>query len=148
MDEVNRVLSSPHRLVGELSSGGQEKAPNISFLYPPGSKSLERELERIAHSWEIDSEIEIGSNRKFLGWLAVSFKRLTRFFTAWYINPIVDQIRRFNMLLTRGLFEICHCIDDLEKRVCELEARVSEIRGLNSVGERDPHRADTEGGEE
>lgn len=148
MEEVNRVLSSPQRLVAELSSGRQEKAPNFSFLYPPGSKSLEREIERIARSWEIESEIEVGSRRRFFGWLVVFVKRLTRLSLAWYINPVVDQIRRFNMLLTRALFEISHALDDLQQRISELEAKVLEIYEPSADKESAQRPGGTEGWEE
>ncbi len=127
MDEVNRVISSPSRLVGEISSDRRPRYPNVSFIYPPKSNSFKRELDRISYSWEIESEIEIGSKRKFVGWFAVLFKRLVRVPLAWYLNPIVEQIRRFNMLVTRAFHEVSHALDDLEKRIGELEARVSRL---------------------
>lgn len=124
MEEVNRAVAAPETLLADLWKEKRPRAPNLSFLYPPYSKTLEINLDHVAHNWEIDSEFEIGSKRRVIGGLVVALKRVIRLSISWYINPIVHQIRKFNMLVTRTLFDIGNNLDEMNDRIRALEERI------------------------
>lgn len=132
MEEVNRAVAAPETLIGDFWKDEKVAAPNLSFLYPPYSRSLAVNLDMVSRNWEIESDFELGTRRKSLGGLAVAVKRFTRAMIAWYINPIVHQVRKFNMLVTRTLHDIVNNFEELSARVDELEdlegdKRLSEL---------------------
>jgi hypothetical protein len=141
MEEVNRAVAAPHTLLADFWKEERPAAPNVSFLYPPHSKSLRVNLDMVSRNWEIDPEFEIGSRRRGVGGLVVGIKKLTRGFLRWYINPIVHQVRKFNMLVTRTLHDLANNFEDVsgrlsevekldaERRLAELEERVSRLEG-------------------
>jgi hypothetical protein len=53
-------------------------------------------------------------------------KHVVRSLTAWYMNPVIHEIRKFNMLVTRTLYDINKNIDEVKERLDHLE----EARGL------------------
>jgi len=122
MEEVNRAVAAPHTLLADLWKEEGPKSPNLAFLYPPHSKTLQVNLDLVSRNWELDGEFELDSSRRGVGGLVVAFKRVVRRLLRWYINPIVHQERKFNMLVTRTLFDIANNMEDLEKRISRLEA--------------------------
>jgi hypothetical protein len=98
MEEVNRAVAAPHTLLADFWAAERPASPNVSFLYPPHSRSLAVNLDMVSRNWEIDPEFEIGSRRRGVGGVVVTIKKFTRGFLRWYINPIVHQVRKFNML--------------------------------------------------
>jgi hypothetical protein len=127
MEEVNRAVAAPDTLLADLWKEERPKAPNLSFLYPPYSKSLQVNLDAVSRSWEIKSDFELGSKRRAVGGLAVAFKRVIRAGLSWYINPIVHQVRKFNMLVTRTLHDIGNNLGEMSDRVKALEERMERI---------------------
>lgn len=141
MEEVNRAVAAPHTLLADFWAAERPASPNVSFLYPPHSRSLAVNLDMVSRNWEIDPEFEIGSRRRGVGGVVVTIKKFTRGFLRWYINPIVHQVRKFNMLVTRTLHDLANNVEeasdrlaDLEKveaerRLAELEERLSRLEG-------------------
>lgn len=141
MEEVNSAVAAPHTLLADFWAEERPQAPNVAFLYPPYSRSLQVNLDMVSRNWEIDPEFEIGSRRQALGGLVVALKKLTRGFLRWYINPIVHQVRKFNMLVTRTLHDLANNLEDAsarlseiekleaERRLAELEERLSRLEG-------------------
>lgn len=132
MEEVNRAVAAPDTLIGELWREQAIAAPNLSFLYPPYSKSLMVNLDLVSRNWEVDHDFPIGTRRKLTGAPAIIFKRMTRGSVRWYINPIVHQIRKFNMLVTRTLHDLANNLDELSDRVRkveeeDLQSRIEEL---------------------
>jgi hypothetical protein len=121
MEEVNRAVAAPETLLADLWKEERPQAPNLAFLYPPHSKSLRVNLDLVSRNWEVDPEFELGSSRKITGSAAVAFKGFERKMLRWYINPIVHQVRKFNMLVTRTLHDIGNNLESLEDRVRRLE---------------------------
>ncbi|MBN2169057.1 MAG: hypothetical protein JW738_07420 [Actinobacteria bacterium] len=122
MEEVNRAVAAPETMLAEFWAENRAKAPNLAFIYPPHSKSLQVNLDLVSRNWEIDGDFEIGSRRKFVGGFISAFKKMVKKATSWYINPIVHQVRKFNMLVTRTLYDFNNNMEDLESRVARLEA--------------------------
>jgi hypothetical protein len=129
MEEVNRAVAAPDTLLADFWREERPQAPNIAFVYPPHSRSLELNLDLVSRNWEVDAEFEIGSRRRLLGGLISSFKRLLRGLLRWYVNPVVHQVRKFNMLVTRTLHDLANNLDRLEERVSRLE----RAAGVDSV---------------
>jgi hypothetical protein len=128
MEEVNRAVAAPDTLLADFWKEERIKAPNLTFLYPPYSKTLMVNLDLVSRNWEIDSEFELGSRRRLTGKPAVAFKRVTRASLRWYVNPIVHQVRKFNMLVTRTLHDLANNLDELRDRVARLEKAETESR--------------------
>ncbi|MHB8894866.1 MAG: hypothetical protein ACYC99_06765 [Candidatus Geothermincolia bacterium] len=128
MEEVNRAVAAPQTLLADFWREERTQAPNVAFLYPPYSKTLRVNLDMVSRNWEIDSEFELGSRRRGIGGLVVGVKKMTRAFLRWYINPIVHQVRKFNMLVTRTLHDLSNNLDDVSGRVADLEAAEAESR--------------------
>lgn len=141
MESVNRAVAAPDTLLADFWKEERPKAPNLAFLYPPYSKSLQVNLDLVSRNWEIDSEFELASSRRAVGRLVVALKRLLRSLMRWYVNPITHQVRKFNMLVTRTLFDLNNNLEetqdrvsdlekaDLGKRLEELAARVDRLEG-------------------
>jgi len=134
MEEVNRAVAAPGTLLAEFWKEQKVQAPNLSFIYPPYSKTLVVNLDMVSRNWEIDSEFELGSRRRFVGRLVVAFKRGTRAALRWYINPIVHQIRKFNMLVTRTLNDLANNLEETSERVAALEK--ADVEGRIAALER------------
>ncbi len=128
MEEVNRAIASPHTLLADFWKEKRPTAPCVSFLYPPHSRTLRVNLDMVSRNWEVDPEFEVGSRRRVAGRLVIAFKKLTRGLLRWYVNPIVHQIRKFNMLVTRTLFDLANNLDEVSGRVIELEKQEVERR--------------------
>jgi len=127
MEEVNRAVAAPDTLLADFWKEERPKAPNLSFLYPPYSKSLQVNLDHVSRNWEIESDFELGSKRRAVGGLVVALKRVIRAGLSWYINPIVHQVRKFNMLVTRTLYDIGNNLEEMTDRIKALEERIERI---------------------
>lgn len=127
MEAVNRAIAAPDTLLAKFWKEEEPVAPNLAFIYPPYSKSLQVNLDLVSRNWEIDSEFEIGSKRRVVGGLIVVFKRFTRRVLRWYINPIAHQVRKFNMLVTRTLFDISNNLEQIQERLSKLESVQEEV---------------------
>jgi hypothetical protein len=128
MEEVNRAVAAPQTLLADFWRDDRPQAPNVAFLYPPYSRTLHVNLDMVSRNWEIDSEFELGSRRRGIGRFVVGIKRMTRGFLRWYINPIVHQVRKFNMLVTRTLHDLSNNLDEVSGRVAQIEAAEAERR--------------------
>jgi hypothetical protein len=62
-----------------------------------------------------------------VGGLVVALKRVIRAGLSWYINPIVHQVRKFNMLVTRTLYDIGNNLEEMTDRIKALEERIERI---------------------
>ncbi len=136
MEEVNRAVAAPDTLLADFWTDGRASAPNLAFIYPPYSKTLLVNLDLVSRNWEIEPEFELGSRRKAVGGLVVAFKRLMRSLLRWYVNPIVHQVRKFNMLVTRTLHDLANNLDELSQRVERLEKDEDRLAGLTQRIER------------
>ncbi len=135
MEEVNRAVAAPYTLLADFWKDRPVNAPNLSFIYPPYSRTLAMNLDLVSRNWEIDGEFELGTRMRLVAGPAVAFKRLVRAGLRWYINPILHQVRKFNMLVTRTLHDLANNLDEVSGRVSELERSVDSAR-LSALEER------------
>lgn len=128
MEGVNRAVAAPETLLADFWAERRPRAPSLAFIYPPYSKTLRVNLDMVSRNWEVDGEFELGSRRRGIGRAVAALKRATRAFLRWYINPIVHQVRKFNMLVTRTLHDLANNIEEVSGRLEELEALEAERR--------------------
>jgi hypothetical protein len=126
MDEVNRAVAAPQTLLADFWREEGHTSPNLAFIYPPHSRTLAVNLDLVSRNWELDGEFELGSRRKGIAKLVVAFKTTVRRLLRWYINPIVYQERKFNMLVTRTLFDISNNLQEMEERLLRLERSLEQ----------------------
>jgi hypothetical protein len=121
MGEIGKALDDPSSMIEDF--GAMERPPvfNLDFIHPPHARSLRINLGLISKNWEIDSEVPISSKRKYVGRLVIVVKHAVRSLTAWYMNPVIHEIRKFNMLVTRTLYDINKNIDEVKERLDNLE---------------------------
>ena len=71
---------------------------------------------------------EIRSQRKVIGPLVVSIKRLILALTRWYMNPVVYEVKRMNILVARTLRDVNESICEIMDRLADLEEAEKELR--------------------
>lgn len=128
MEEVNRAVAAPDTLLADFWKDRPANAPNVAFVYPPFSRTLAMNLDLVGRNWEIDGEFELGSRIRVFAGPAVAFKRLVRACLRWYVNPILHQVRKFNMLVTRTLHDLANNLEELRDRVSDLEEAAGDGR--------------------
>jgi hypothetical protein len=138
MGEIGKAVDDPTSLIEDF--GAMERPPvfNLDFIHPPHARSLRINLGLISKNWEIDSEVPISSRRKYVGRLVIVVKRIVRGLTAWYMNPVIHEIRKYNMLVTRTLFDISKNIDEIKERLDHLEEAQEALEGLEEEKEPGP----------
>jgi hypothetical protein len=138
MGEIGRAIDDPTTLIEDF--GAMERPPvfNLDFIHPPHARSLRINLGLIQKNWEIDSEVPISSKRRYVGRLVIVVKRIVRGLTAWYMNPVIHEIRKYNMLVTRTLFDISKNIDEIKERLNSLEEAREALEGLEAEEEPGP----------
>ena len=116
----------------EAGEGGSHDIAAFS-LYPVGweDQDTERNVELLIAQWDIDSSEIIHSTRPVLGPAIITFQHVVRRLTWWFLNPIVDQISRFNHSAARvihGLFrQQCYTNQQLNEMATRLAAAENTI---------------------
>jgi hypothetical protein len=138
MEGVGRMIADPAAVIDDTGRVERPRMYSLDHLdrrYPAGAGTPRGDLELVCRDWDIENEVDVSSTRKFLGRPVVMAKRIVRALTGWYVNPLVRDIRNFNMLVTRTLFdinknieEIEDSLDSLEKAEAELKKRIAEKR--------------------
>jgi hypothetical protein len=137
MAGVSRAVAEPSILIDDFGRAERPQMYNLDFIYPPYVRSLRSNLDLVLRNWEIENRYEISSKRKYFGWLARVAKRAIRGLTSWYMNPLVNDVRKYNMVVTRTLFDINKNIEEIKDRLDDLEKSEEELRRLLSAKEGD-----------
>jgi len=128
MTEVSGVIDDPSGAVEAFARGERRQVFNIDCAYAAQSESFRSDLDRLLQSWEIQIAYEPGSGGKPPGWLAAAVKKAVRALTGWYMNPLVHDVRRFNMLVARTLSDVSQSMDEIKDRLDSLEKSEAELR--------------------
>ena len=132
--EVKDLMEKAETLL-DASSGevampvGEERPPfyNLDFVYPERAKGVGGDLGMLFESWEVAREEGAPSRRRFGGLVALA-KKMIRKLTDWYMNPLVRDIRRFNMQVTRTLAKVSADLDAIDERLDGLEEARVELQ--------------------
>ncbi|MCJ7652518.1 MAG: hypothetical protein MUO75_02325 [Actinobacteria bacterium] len=142
MEGVGRIIADPAAVIddtGKAERPGMYKLDYLDRRYPTHARGPGGNLGLVYRDWEIDNEVDASSTRKFLGRPVVMAKRIVRALTGWYVNPLVRDIRDFNMLVTRTLFDINKNIEELEDSLDSLEKAEAELqKRITEKGEAEP----------
>ena len=127
MERVNRTVTDS---ASDLDIGMVQRPQvfDLDFMYPPHARSLRINLDLLTRNWEIDNEYQMESRRRFLGPVVVFVKRTVRRLSAWYTNPLVHEVRRFNMIVTNTLLDMNRSLEEIRGRLDALE-KAEEERG-------------------
>ena len=127
MERVNRTVADS---ATELDIGMVQRPQvfDLDFMYPPHARSLRINLDLLTRNWEIDNEFQMVSQRRVLGPVVIFVKRTVRRLSAWYTNPLVHEVRRFNMIVTNTLLDMNRSIEEIRGRLDALE-KAEEERG-------------------
>jgi len=128
--------------VAEAIRQWEEGAPlllDLSITLGETSKVSER-ASRLKEQWNVDSSAIIHSTRPALGPWIIRFQNLVRKFTWWYLEPIVHQIRAFQMstaLTANGLAQnqekLLDRHQDLVAELAALQERVEALEAQTST---------------
>jgi hypothetical protein len=124
--------------VAEAMRQWEEGAPlllDLSITLGETSEVSER-ASRLKGQWNVDSSAVIQSTRPGLGPWIIRFQNLVRKLTWWYLEPIVHQIRAFQMnaaLTVNGLAESQEkLLDRHQNFVTELAALQERVEALEA----------------
>lgn len=138
MEAVNRAVAAPGILRADFWKEMDSEHPNLAFVYPPYSKSLRVNLDLVSRNWEVDGEFDIGSRVPLVGGLVVVFKKALRALMRWYVTPVTQQVKKFNMLVTRTLNDLNNNLEELQDRItilekADVERRVAELEEREGI---------------
>jgi hypothetical protein len=118
--------------------GGENPPLDISPGFGKGNR-LSVQTRQLKLQWNIDSNAIIHSTRPRLGPWIIHFQTIVRRLTWWFLEPIVQQIRSFQMNNARVTDELARSQELLASRTEELARRVEALEN---------HKETTRAGEE
>lgn len=119
-DEViRRILGRPG-----LQSLDSEDIPIHAEL---DLNELIRNRDGMNSSWSVAADRPITSHRKFIGRFIVFGKKVVRKFLRWYINPIADDVTRFNAYVTSAINEITNKLLLMERNFKVIDRKLAQI---------------------
>ena len=127
MERVNRTINDSTTDL-DISMVQRPQVFDLDFMYQPHTRSLRINLDLLTRNWEIDNEFKMDSPRRVLGPVVVFIKRSVRRLSAWYTNPLVHEVRRFNMIVTNTLLDMNRSMEEIRTRLEALE-KAEEERG-------------------
>jgi hypothetical protein len=118
--------------------GGELPVLDLSIMLQDNDRIGQR-ASQLKGQWNVDCSAVIQSTRPVLGRWIIRFQHLVRKLTWWYLEPVIQQIRRFQRnaaLATDGLARNqrqlwAHC-EDLTKEVTALRNRLEALEARES----------------
>jgi len=123
--------------------GGKLPVLDLSVMLQDNDK-IGKQASQLKGQWNIDRSAVIQSTRPLLGPWIVRFQHVVRRLTWWYLEPILQQIRRFQRntaLAADGMAQnqrrlLARC-DDLTKEVVALRHRLEALEAQKSTAGED-----------
>jgi len=123
---------------GELPRMQSIRVLDLSVMVQDNDR-IGQQASRLKGQWNIDRSAVIQSTRPVLGPWIVRFQHVVRKLTWWYLEPILQQIRRFQRnaaLAADGLAQnqrrlLARC-EDLTKEVTVLRDRLETLEAQES----------------
>ncbi len=115
--------------------GGEGAPPDLT---PPAEagQALLRQARQLRQQWNIDGGAVIHSTRPRLGPALVRFQLLVRRLTWWFLEPILQQVRLFQMNsarlgegLAREQERLAQQVEALSAQVAALQRRLERVEG-------------------
>lgn len=130
--DVELLMQSVAERLKRFEAGEGSSREIAAFsLYPVGweDQDTERNVELLIAQWDIDGSEIIHSTRPVLGPAIITFQHIVRRLTWWFLNPIVDQISRFNHSAVR-------VIHSLYRQQCATNQQLSDMATRLAAAER------------
>lgn len=118
-DVIRKILGRP----GLQSSVNQD----IPIHADLDLNKLIESREGMNTSWSVVADRPITSHRKFIGKFIVFGKKVVRKFLRWYINPIVEEVTRFNGYVTSAMNEITNKLLLMERNFKVIDRKLRLI---------------------
>ncbi len=125
--------------------GGEARSLDLVMVQDQGER-LAEQARRLALQWNIDGNAVIHSTRPGLGPWVIRFQMTVRRLTWWFLEPILQQIRLFQMNSARTVDGLAQNqevlaaryaeLQDLAHRVQVLEEQVKGLQSLPGANER------------
>lgn len=127
MGEVDAASSADSSMHEEFWKGERPHVFSLVYLFPFPERR-ESEFEQMSRGWDIESMFEIRSQRKLIGPLVVFAKKTILSLTRWYMNPVVYEVKRSNMLAASTLRDLNENLEAVKGRLATLEQAEKELR--------------------
>lgn len=127
MEDVKWAMTADSSMHEEFWKGKRPHVFSLSYLCPFPTKP-DSELDLLYREWDIESMFEIQSQHKFIGPLVVLVKQLILALTRWYMNPVIHEVKRINVLMARTLRDVNENIYETRERLAGLEEAEKELR--------------------
>ncbi len=98
-DDVEVAMNEVAQAVQAWETGASH--PLSFVLAHRGERQLLRQARRLQFQWNVDADAIIHSTRPGLGPWIIRFQTLVRRATWWFLEPILQQIRAFQMNAAR-----------------------------------------------
>lgn len=127
MEEVRWAMAADSSMHDEFWKGDRPRVFSLLYLYPFPTRS-ESELDQLSREWNIENMFEIRSQHRFIGPVIILIKRSILALTRWYMNPVVYEVKRANILVARTLRDVNENICEIMDRLAGLEEAQNELR--------------------
>lgn len=140
---VHRTADDVEALMGAVAGalrqweGGESPTMDLSMIQGQAERLTER-ARQLTAQWNVDGNAIIHSQKRIRGPWLIRFQLLVRRLTWWFLWPILQQIRLFQMNTAHvvdGMAQnqavlIAHVtkMSELERRLGTLEAQVVELQ--------------------
>lgn len=133
MEEVAAADTADSSMHEEFWKGDRPHVFSLAWMFPFPER-LESEFEQMSRGWDIESLFEIRSQRKIIGPLVVFVKKVILSLTRWYMNPVVYEVKRANMLAAGTLRDLNENLDAVKGRLAKLEEEQEKLlRRLDDI---------------
>jgi len=111
-----KKLDQTQSIVSENNSNNEE------FL-----QELALQNSLVNRNWDVNPNFRITSHRKVSGKFIVFFKKIIRKCISWYINPVFDKQRQYNIATTKSLNALLGVVNNLKSEIQNLNTLNSEL---------------------
>lgn len=126
MDEVGAAAEADSSMHEEFWKGERPQVFSLAWMFPFPER-LESEFEQMSRAWDIEGLFEIRSQRKFIGPVIVFAKKIILSLTRWYMNPVLFEVKRANMMAADTLRDLNEGLDAVKGRLSALEKAEEEL---------------------
>jgi hypothetical protein len=133
LNDIEAVMDAVADALRRWEGGGE-----LSLDLSPVSGKDERlglQAHRLKLQYNIDSNAVIHSTRPGLGPWIIRFQTLVRRLTWWFLEPVVQQIRLFQMNTARVVDGLAKNQELLASQVAKIEDLVQRVEALEMQGE-------------
>lgn len=126
MDEVISIVlneNKPLEHIVEMSTFSERKSENEIF----DMAELMQWRNNNNNIYEVHSNLEIRSHRKWIGNLIIFGKKIIRKFLKWYIEPIVEQQNKINGSFTASINALCNNEIVTQEQFCEIGTKLKDV---------------------